>query len=331
MIKPPKLDLIVTHYKEPWSVGKKFFDMLALQRGVNFSDFSVIFVQDGKDGEILWDNIDDWYPFDISIINIEHAGVSVARNTGLKEADTEWVMFCDFDDMFSTVYSLRMYFESMSDKYDMVFSSTYNEVEREDGRYRLDTFADNSIFIHGKMFRRLFLVDNNLLFEPGICYAEDTLFCNVVDTVLDPGRKKKINEVLYFRSYVEDSVSKDEKNSFRNAVSLFRMRWKLTAEYYDRGCIKNATGMVVKTILDYYYAVVGKAYPNIEWFEKDFWLFWSMYKDVFLSADHYLISYENNKAINEASQKGYIAIPTVSFYDWLRSMKDKYEKRDENG
>ena len=47
------LDLIVTHYKEPWSVGKKFFDMLALQRDINFDDVGVILVNDGEENGTL--------------------------------------------------------------------------------------------------------------------------------------------------------------------------------------------------------------------------------------------------------------------------------------
>ena len=44
------LDIIVPHFQEPWAVGKKFFDMLALQRSVSFQDFRVILCQDGTDG-----------------------------------------------------------------------------------------------------------------------------------------------------------------------------------------------------------------------------------------------------------------------------------------
>ena len=42
------LDIIVPHYKEPWEVGRPLFEMLALQRGVSFSDFRVILVNDGS-------------------------------------------------------------------------------------------------------------------------------------------------------------------------------------------------------------------------------------------------------------------------------------------
>ena len=33
------LDIIMPHYDEPWETGKKFFYMLDMQRGVDFSQF----------------------------------------------------------------------------------------------------------------------------------------------------------------------------------------------------------------------------------------------------------------------------------------------------
>ena len=75
------LDLIVTHYKEPWSVGRKFFEMLAMQRNVNFDDVSVILVNDGEenclDSGLFMD-----YPFEVCQMSIQKGGVSKARNAG---------------------------------------------------------------------------------------------------------------------------------------------------------------------------------------------------------------------------------------------------------
>lgn len=45
------LDIIIPHYKEPWETVKYGFEMLALQRLVNFDDIHVYLVQDGEEGE----------------------------------------------------------------------------------------------------------------------------------------------------------------------------------------------------------------------------------------------------------------------------------------
>ena len=71
------LDLIVPHYKEPWSVGKPFFDMLACQRNVDFNSFRVILVHDGVD--TFPEAYFTAYPFKTVQCPIKHGGVSAAR------------------------------------------------------------------------------------------------------------------------------------------------------------------------------------------------------------------------------------------------------------
>ena len=46
------LDIIVTHYKEPWSVGEGLFNSIAMQRMINFDDIGVILVNDGEEHEV---------------------------------------------------------------------------------------------------------------------------------------------------------------------------------------------------------------------------------------------------------------------------------------
>ena len=43
------LDIIVTHYKEPWEVGQKLFASIALQECVGFEDVRIIVVNDGME------------------------------------------------------------------------------------------------------------------------------------------------------------------------------------------------------------------------------------------------------------------------------------------
>ena len=73
------LDIIVPHYKEPWSVCKYLFDTIACQRGILFDNLKVIVVNDGEDGAL---DIEHFHSYPFLVINYikEHAGVSAARN-----------------------------------------------------------------------------------------------------------------------------------------------------------------------------------------------------------------------------------------------------------
>lgn len=319
-----KLDIIITHYKEPWETGEKAFKMLAMQRDVDLSDIRVIIIQDGMEGSLPWNECIEGYPFDIKVQIVDHGGISRARNTGLIISDAEWIIFCDFDDMFSSIHSLRRFFDSMGDDVDLIYSYIRGEESDGPGPKRLELYMDNDVFIHGKMFRRSFLVDNNLFFEPDVHFSEDTLFCRVMGIVLNPYRKREIPEILYTRCWYDGSVCRNFENNFYNAVSLFRARKALIREYHDHGCMKNYTASIIKTALDYYYAITSGGYPDPEWFEEDFWQFWERYSDEFESAPIDLVMYENDISVHEAIHKGFVTIPSVTFWQWLDSMRVKF-------
>ena len=147
------LDIIVPHYQEPWTVGKKFFDMLALQRGVSFQDFRVILCQDGQEGSLSEDVFRD-YPYQVKIVTITHSGVSAARNAGIRAATAPWIAFCDFDDMYSSALSMKVALEGLrkAEKEGMYYlwSRFMEEVNTGEGRcalFKHDWDATRSIFV----------------------------------------------------------------------------------------------------------------------------------------------------------------------------------------
>ena len=55
------LDIIIPHYTESWEVGKKFFVMLDLQRGIDFNQIHVILVNDGLENSFPEEYYKDSY------------------------------------------------------------------------------------------------------------------------------------------------------------------------------------------------------------------------------------------------------------------------------
>ena len=150
------LDIIITHYNEPWSDGKKLFDMLKMQRGVNWNDVRVILVQDGDDDQLDLERIMRVYPFVKTVLHLIHGGVSAARNNGLEVADADWVMFCDYDDTFYTVDSLYRILESIreaGDRADLLWSDIWIEMVTPEGKWIKRKKEWNTVFIHGKVYR----------------------------------------------------------------------------------------------------------------------------------------------------------------------------------
>ncbi len=149
------LDLIITHYKEPWELGKPMFDMLALQRNISFDDVGVILVNDGEENELPAECFEG-YPFEISQMSIPKGGVSRARNAGLDASTADWVMFCDFDDSFSSLFGLHLIFAAMQEgSCDTLWSAFTEESVDDNGVVHLFAHERDCVFVHGKHLKEL--------------------------------------------------------------------------------------------------------------------------------------------------------------------------------
>ena len=249
------LDLIVTHYKEPWEVGSKFFEMLALQRNIDFDDVSVILVNDGEENA-LPDFCFDGYPYDVCQISIPKGGVSKARNAGLDHSTADYVMFCDFDDCFSSVFGLYLIFCGIAeDKYDLLRATFSEETMDSDGVMHLVSHDNDVVFVHGKVMRRQWLVDNNLRFHDKLTIHEDGFF-NVLVHSLSGDREQRIKHSIYLWAWNPNSVvRKDNSEDYilETYDHLMKQRIALTDEYIKREKAEETLITVIKTVLDSYY------------------------------------------------------------------------------
>ena len=175
-----KLDIIVPHYNEDWEVGRKLFDLLSIQRCANYSDFRVILIDDGPEKNIMPEIERRNYPYQIIHETIPHQGVSAARNKGLELSDAEWVMFCDFDDTFTNIYSLHCILDALStEKYDLLWWDFWNELEDGSGVRVMDGY--NKTMLHGKVFRKRVLDEHQLRFNEAFRYGEDSAFLSMYE------------------------------------------------------------------------------------------------------------------------------------------------------
>ena len=248
-----KLDIIVTHYREPWKVGKQLFDMIECQRGINFDDIRVLFIQDGDEGT-LWSGYVTDYSYCVIPIGIPHGGVSAARNAGLRFSDAEWVMFCDFDDAFYHTYALAQFFREMRDDRNIIVSKFLWEVIDPAGRQGLKTFEGNDcVFIHGKMFRRSWLMENNLRFDNELTVHEDSYFVTLAELVCCEGEIGRIMEPTYVWQYNPASVTRREDDfTLRTFDHWVKKTHHLVGELVRRGMYSAVRIVLSDAMVDSY-------------------------------------------------------------------------------
>lgn len=322
------LDMIVTHWNEQWCEGRKFFEMLKLQRGVDWNDVNVILVQDGdEDNTLDLERIARNYPFVRTILHLPHGGVSAARNAGIDASDAKWIMFCDFDDMLYSADSLGRIItslEQVGDQADMVWGPFWIEMETKDGVWCKTLKERNCIFIHGKCYMREFLIDHGIRFDETLVYSEDSLFNVEVELETNLSRVARMPETIYMWCFRKGSASNYEGGDAKRNLDLYRMRLKRTEAYERRGRKYEARTSAVRMLLDYYWEINGR--EELAGHGKEEWIR-MLQEDVIRKYTDALneISAEDRAELyritrEEAAHKHYIRKGMPGAEEWLREI-----------
>lgn len=320
------LDLIITHYKEPWELGKGLFDSIAMQRMVSFEDVGVILVNDGEGNELPSECFDE-YPFEVCQMSIPKGGVSKARNAGLDASNADWVMFCDFDDGFSSVFGLYMIFCAIhEDKYDTLWSCFTEETKDVEGNRILVAHDRDWVFIHGKAHRRQYLIDNQIRFNDKLTIHEDAYFTMLTQTFAEEGRIAAIRTPIYVWKWNDNSVvRKDGEEDYILATydHLMRQRIALTEEFIRRERHDLAIVTATKTVIDSYYdfqQVTWRTDANKERIRKAqnwFAAYLKRYAGYYIKADKALITKIMSASRQNAVNKGAFMVEFETLRDWL--------------
>lgn len=247
-----KLDILVPHYTESWSLVEPFFDSIKAQRAVDFDNIRVVMVNDGD--EVVFDEeLFKKYPFRIDYHVIQHCGVSATRNYAFDHGEANYVMFCDCDDAFANMYGLHFVFNNLGKGLDVITSTFLVEYIDDDGAMDVMVKENDVTFVHGKVYRREYLAEKDIRWKPELTIHEDGFFNCLALMLAD--KKGKIETPYYVWKYRPDSVASktDETFVLRTYKNLIDTRLALTKEAKKRGRIADARGFIVKTVLDSYY------------------------------------------------------------------------------
>lgn len=163
------------------------------QQGLEEDRFEVIIVNDGstdKSMEMIADIIQQHK--NITVIHQENLSLSVARNNGIAAAKGEYILMPDSDDMLVENSVPILLEKALETKVDLVVADFL--ITNEDGtdfvnsqnpsqkRFEMEIKSGKELFLKDlnplqcyvwrTMYRRDFLVENNITFVPGIYYQD---------------------------------------------------------------------------------------------------------------------------------------------------------------
>lgn len=254
-----RLQFLVPQYKEKEETISFLLNSIECQADIDKKDIGVIICSDG--GEYVLDKkFLKKYSYDIDYVICEHRGVSATRNSAFLLSDADYVMYCDSDDGFCNVFALKIIFENidLSEKdgkpFDLMSSKFYVEKQADEKKpWSLSILDHNNIYIHGRVYRREFLVNNNLYFNEDIWANEDSFFN--ISTNFYSKNTKALNIPIYCWRGNPMSVTHDPKYIMKTLHQLIHsndsvIETMLLLNKDKKEIAKSAFDIICKVYLD---------------------------------------------------------------------------------
>lgn len=183
-----KLSIIIPVYNVEQYIGRCLQSCLS-QPHVTPEEYELVIINDGtKDNSMAIVEEMTRGCTNVTIINQQNQGLSMARNAGLKAAQGEYVWFIDSDDWIedNCLHGIIERLERTKvDVLQLQYKNVYNDDIPSDEHYSTikgignskKWMVENTYFtaVQFMIYRREFLLQNNLQFYPGI-YHEDSEF-----------------------------------------------------------------------------------------------------------------------------------------------------------
>lgn len=188
-----KLDILIPQYCETEDVIRPLLDSIEGQTPKSvLAEIQVIIANDGSE-VILSDTFLSQYSFKILYLKEPHAGVSATRNKLLDAATADYIMYCDADDSFFRLDALSIILEHIdTEDFEFLRAAFFEEkLNPKTNKLGLLLHADSLVFVHGKVYKRQFLIDQNIRWAEALTMHEDRFFNCLVDllatkSILEP-------------------------------------------------------------------------------------------------------------------------------------------------
>ena len=318
-----KLQILIPQYQETDEIIKPLLDSIALQQNVDMNEIGAIIANDGSD-VFLSESFLQSYPFKIEYYKNSHQGVSATRNYCLDKAIAEYVMFCDADDMFYNMCGLYIIFRDMEfSPFDGILSVFTEETRDSTTGYPVYINREmDSTFVHGKVYRRQYLIDNNIRFNPNLTIHEDSYFNCLAQKCATELRF--CPTPFYLWRWRDESVCRhDPKYSLNTYNNMIESNDALVEEFIRRERIQDAQYYVTFMVYDAYFTMnkdewinqENKQYRNMT--ELRFKEYYRKYKKYFDEIDHTIKAQIIMNIKNRFYTEG-LLMESVTFDDWIK-------------
>ena len=208
------LDIIIPHYKETEDKIKPLLDSINNQKDVDFGNIKLTIVNDCSDVKLSYEFLNSFANLDISFIrNDKNTGPGLARQKGIDNTDSDYIMFCDADDKLYDDKALFVIMDFIS-KREPNYLVTNIAVEGINNDVIIKKGNKTFPWMHGKVFKRQFLLDNEIRFSPNVRHLEDSYFTTCVIGSINPKEICYLDFTTYLWKNNRQSLTRNNNNTY---------------------------------------------------------------------------------------------------------------------
>lgn len=312
------IDVIIPAYN-----SHKYIDnvLTSLSLQTITDKFEVTIVNDGSKED--YSKIISFYNEFIKVKEIgykDNKGPGYARRYGINNTHNKYIVFIDSDDVLYDRFSLQnLYNEIENNNLDYVNSLFYEELN--------ETFypkEKDDVWLHGKIYRREFLSDNNINFNDSRC-NEDNGFNTLV--LLSKPKKKYFYQATYIWKSNMNSItrSNDYEYQFTGLSGfIYNITWALNLKKDNKEISYDIAKIAMQTLYYLYFCYLKfnktKAFDELINKSKDLYNLSIVYD--FNSYELGNILDEEFNKIHKYFDKNIIYNPIITFNEFLKMVGD---------
>lgn len=321
-----KLQLLLPQYSETEDIVKNMLDSIEIQKGVDFNEFEVLIGNDGSDVKLSEDFLNK-YSYSIKYFQFEHTSPAGTRQRLFDKATADYVMFCDIDDMFLNILAFATIFAFIDKGFDSLICDFVEEIiDRNTGEHHYIPHVKDDRFVHGKVYRRQHIIDNNIVWREDIRYHEDGTY-NVL-AIQTSKTKLYCKNPLYLWKWRDSSICRaDPLYVLKTYTRMIYSNAYLIQDFLDRKMFDMAKMYVGILIYNTYYMLNKEIWldpMNAKYryeTEKCFKDYYAKHKELFNMLDDHtrreVIAGIKRRVLGEG-----VTLEKFTFDEWIKHIEE---------
>ncbi len=199
------------------------------------NDIEILLIDDGST-DYSYELIKSYETENIRVFHHDNHGVSYTRNRGIREAEGEYLVFVDSDDILSDNWK-NIILSAINSEDVIYFSNQFNTEDVKKRNILENIFAVKSTTKLGnmsspcsKLYKRDFIISHNIFFNEKIINGEDALFN--LQVILSADSFKCIRKPFYrYRLYGSSSTHKYNERFFNSNIEFLNQTEEILKLY----------------------------------------------------------------------------------------------------